>query len=405
MAENYINLVTCYLLLVTCYRLLATSNATSKMTRIYLDNAATTPIDEEVQKVMIDAMKGIYGNPSSIHAEGRKARAAIEQARKKVAHYLGASIGEIFFTSGGSESNNMILKGAVRDLGVKRIISTPVEHHCNLHSFDSVRRDTDAEIVMLGIDEWGLPDLEELKRILPLSDKKTLVSFMHSNNETGSMINLQEVAGICTEAGALFHSDTVQTIGYFPFDLSSANIAFISGSAHKFYGPKGVGFVYINNDNIIKPLIDGGGQERNMRAGTESIHNILGLAKAMELAYENMGARKQQVETLRTYLKSRLETELPDVQFNSPENGHYKVLSASFPPGPKSDLLLLNLDIEGISVSGGSACTSGVDVGSHVMQAIHGDSPRKTIRFSFSHHNTREEVDVVVEKLKQILEL
>lgn len=374
------------------------------MSRIYFDNAATTPVDKEVGEVMMAAMNDNYGNPSSIHAEGRKARAAIEQARKKVAHYLGASIGEIFFTSGGSESNNMVLKGAVRDLGVERIISTPVEHHCNLHSFDALKRDTSVEVVMLEMDDKGVPDLEELKRILPLSDKKTLVSLMHSNNETGCMIDFEEVSLICEEAGALFHSDTVQTIGYFPFDLSKNKAAFISGSAHKFYGPKGVGFVYINGDNIIKPMIDGGGQERNMRAGTESIHNILGLAKAMELAYENLEARKAHVEELRSYMKSRLINELEDVQFNGPEaGGHYKVLSVSFPPSPKAELLLLNLDIAGISVSGGSACTSGADAGSHVMQAIYGDSLRKTIRFSFSHHNTREEVDVVMEKLKEIL--
>ncbi len=375
------------------------------MSRIYFDNAATTPIDPEVQKVMMDAMNGLYGNASSIHAEGRKARAAIEQARKKVAHYLGASIGEIFFTSGGSESNNMILKGAVRDLGVRRIISTPVEHHCNLHSFEAIKRDwPEVEIVMLAIDKKGLPELEQLQNLLENKEKKTLVSLMHSNNETGSMIDLEAVAAICEAAGVLFHSDTVQTIGYFPFDLSTTKISFMSGSAHKFYGPKGVGFAYISGDNIIKPMIDGGGQERNMRAGTESIHNIMGLAKAMELSYENLEERREQIEGLRSYMKDKLVAEIGDVQFNGPETGgHYKVLSVSFPPSPKADLLLLNLDIAGVSVSGGSACSSGADAGSHVLEAIHGDSLRKTIRFSFSHHNTREEVDVVIGKLKEIL--
>ncbi|KAA3633703.1 MAG: cysteine desulfurase [Bacteroidetes bacterium] len=376
------------------------------MSRIYFDNAATTPIDPEVQKEMLEAMQNLYGNASSIHAEGRMARAALEQARKKVANYLGASIGEIFFTSGGSESNNMVLKGAVRDLGVQRIISTPVEHHCNLHSFEAIKRDwPEVEIILLSIDEKGLPDLGQLKETLNDQSKKTLVSLMHSNNETGSMVDLEAIAEMCDEAGVLFHSDTVQTIGYFPFDLSKTRISFISGSAHKFYGPKGSGFVYINNENIVKPMIDGGGQERNMRAGTESIHNILGLAKAMELAYDNLEERKNHVEDLRAYMIQELLKEFDDIHFNGPETGgHYKVLSVSFPPSPRAELLLLNLDIAGISVSGGSACTSGADAGSHVMEAIHGDSPRKTIRFSFSHHNTREEVDIVMEKLKEILE-
>ena len=379
------------------------------MSRIYFDNAATTPIDEQVQEVMLEAMRENYGNASSIHAEGRKARAAIEQARKKVAHYLGASIGEIYFTSGGSESNNMALKGAVRDLGVERIISTAIEHHCNLHSFNALERDTSAEIIMLPMDEKGLPKLEELKKVLAQSDKKTLVSLMHSNNETGCMIDLQEVAEICKEAGALFHSDTVQTIGYFPIDVSETEIAFISGSAHKFYGPKGVGFIYINSNNIIKPMIDGGAQERNMRAGTESIHNILGLAKALELAYDNFDERRQHVTDLHHYMKTELQNAFEGLYFNGPENedtpvgGHYKVLSVSFPPSLKTDLLLLNLDIAGISVSGGSACTSGIDVGSHVMTAIYGESEKTTVRFSFSHHNTRAEVDLVVGKMREVL--
>ena len=376
------------------------------MSRIYFDNAATTPIDKEVVNEMMEAMQDLYGNASSIHAEGRKARASIEQARKKVAQYLGASIGEIFFTSGGSESNNMVLKGAVRDLGVQRIISTPVEHHCNLHSFGAIKKQwPEVEITMLPIDEKGLPDLDELKKLIADKSKKSLVSLMHSNNETGSMIDLEEIAETCEAADVLFHSDTVQTIGYFPFDLSKTRISFISGSAHKFYGPKGVGFVYINSDNIIQPMIHGGGQERNMRAGTESIHNILGLAKAMELAYENLEERRSYVEEIRSYMKTRLIQEFDDIHFNGPETGgHYKVLSVSFPPSPRAELLLLNLDIAGISVSGGSACTSGADAGSHVMEAIHGDSPRKTIRFSFSHHNTKAEVDVVLEKLKEILD-
>lgn len=373
--------------------------------RIYFDNAATTPLDAEVAKAMQDAMANYYGNPSSIHREGRNARAAIEEARKRIAAHLGASIGEIFFTSGGTESNNMALKCAVRDLGIKRIISTPIEHHCVLHSIESLQAGQGVEAVYLGLDEQGQPDLDQLRELLGRSEKPTLVSLMYANNEIGSMIDLGEVAQICEAAGALFHSDTVQAVGYYPFNLAETQLAFLTGAAHKFYGPKGVGFVYINSDNLVKPFIDGGSQERNMRGGTENIYGILGMAKALELAEAEMDARRQTILGVRSYLKQQLLAHFDGLVFNGdPERGHYKLLSVGFPPTPKADLLLLSLDIAGISVSGGSACSSGADAGSHVMAALKGeDSLYKTIRFSFSHHNTREEVDVVVAKLAEIL--
>ncbi|MCB0661951.1 MAG: cysteine desulfurase [Saprospiraceae bacterium] len=375
------------------------------MKRIYLDNAATTPVSPSVVQAMSNTLTHVFGNPSSIHAEGRKARSVIEDARKTVAGYIGASIGEVFFTSCGTESNNMVLKGAVRDLGVERIISSPIEHHCVLHSLDAIGKEAPVERLNLGIGLNGRIDLGELEDLLKNSTKKTLVSLMHSNNEIGTMIDLEAVGALCATYGALFHTDTVQTIGYFPINVEAAGVHFLSGSAHKFYGPKGVGFVYINNNNQLKPFIDGGSQERNMRGGTENIAGIVGLATAMDEAYSDLTSRREKVEMLRSYFKEKLESHFEEVQFNGEDGGisHYKVLSVSFPPSPKNDLLLLNLDIAGISASGGSACSSGVDIGSHVLTAMGVDPERATIRFSFSHHNTTAEIDFTMEQLVKIL--
>ncbi len=376
------------------------------MKRIYLDNAATTPLDQEVAEVMMEVMTEYYGNPSSIYAEGRKSRALIEQARKDVAHCIGASIGEIFFTSGGTESNNMALKCAVRDLDVTKIITSRTEHHCNLHSLNRLQKEyAGLEVIFLSNDSKGNPDLEELKAHLKGGDQKTLVSLMHSNNEIGTLIDLDLISNLCEEFGAFFHTDTVQTIGYYPIDVSKTKISFLAGSAHKFYGPKGAGFIYINGENIIQPMVDGGAQERNMRAGTENVYGICGLAKALQLTIQNREERRVYIEGLRAYMVRELEAHFDDIRFNGGcmDNGHYKVLSVSFPPSPKTDLLLLNLDIAGISVSGGSACSSGADAGSHVINAIGEEPGRKTIRFSFSHHTTREEIDYTLQKLKELL--
>ncbi len=376
------------------------------MKRIYFDNAATTPLHPEVIIAMSNAMQENYGNPSSIHAEGRKARAAIEKARKQVASYLGASIGELFFTSGGTESNNMILKGAVRDLSVERIISSETEHPCVLHPLDYLKKYNLIQVDFVKQDNKGRIRLDHLNELLEQNKKKTLVSLMHANNEIGTMINLDEVAALCEKHNALFHSDTVQTIGHYPIDVSKTKIHFLSGSAHKFHGPKGTGFVYIRNDSIVKPHIDGGGQERNMRGGTENTYGILGLAKALELACDNREKNWPYISSLRTYMAEHLLKKIKGVQFNGDFDGsaHYKTLSVSFPPSPKADLLLMNLDIAGISVSGGSACSSGADAGSHVLDVLESDPDRKMIRFSFSHFNTKEEVDVVMKKLIQILQ-
>ncbi|MCB0631887.1 MAG: cysteine desulfurase family protein [Saprospiraceae bacterium] len=375
------------------------------MERVYFDNAATTPILEEVIEAMNRAMRENYGNPSSIHREGRTARATVEQARKVVAKALGASIGEIFFTSCGTESNNMVLKNAVRDLGVKRIISSAIEHHCVLHTVERIGKTGGVQIEQVKLNEEGHVDTAHLTDLLAQDKGKTLVSLMHANNEIGTMIDLEEIGEICKTYGAYFHSDTVQTIGYFPFDLSKMNIHFLSGSAHKFHGPKGAGFVYINNDNIIEPYLDGGAQERNMRGGTENIYGIVGLAKALELATANMDERGAKIKDIRDYLRRQLNASFADLTYNGDPEGraHYKLLSVNFPPSEKAGLILFNLDIAGVSVSGGSACSSGIDTGSHVIAALDPDSERHTVRFSFSHLNSREEVDFVVDKLKEIL--
>lgn len=373
--------------------------------RIYLDNAATTPLRPEVIEVMTRSMHEHFGNPSSIHADGRTVRAAIEQARKTVAKHLHASLGEIFFTSGGTESNNMAIKCAVRDLGVRRIISSPLEHHCVLHSLKSVEHQG-VHLDMLRVDARGRVDYDQLEEMLQSGNgTKTLVSLMHANNEIGTAQDMERLSAICEKYAAFYHSDTVQTMGHFPIDVSKTKIHFVSGGAHKFHGPKGCGFIYINNQAMLKPYIDGGSQERNMRGGTENIYGIVGMAKAFELACENMETYRQQIEGLRSYFMEQLQENFEDIQFNGDYDGHYlyTVLSVSFPPSPKSELLLLQLDIAGISASGGSACSSGAETASHVLTGIGADPRRKTIRFSFSHYNSPDEIDTVIVKLKEIL--
>ncbi len=374
--------------------------------RVFLDNAATTPLDKDVIEAMTDAMHNLTGNPSSIHKEGRTARSAIEESRKIVANTIDASIGEIFFTSGGTESNNMALKCAVRDLGVTRIISEKLEHHAILHTLDCLEKHNGVEVVYLNIDNRGVIDLAHLESLLAESDVKTLVSVMHSNNEIGTLNNVQRISEICDTHKVYFHTDMVQTMGYFPIDVSKMKVSFVSGSAHKFYGPKGIGFIYINGDNIVKPFIDGGAQERNMRGGTENLYGIIGLGKALQKSVANIDERRAQIESVRSYLMTQLSETFEDIKFNGDqENYHYKVLSVSFPPSPKSDMLLFNLDISGISASGGSACSSGIDVGSHVLMGINQPEDRVTIRFSFSYHNTVEEMDFLIEKLKKVVAL
>jgi len=376
------------------------------MHRVYFDNAATTPISEEVVQAMVPVLREQFGNPSSIHAEGRQVRALLENARKTVAKCIGASMADVFFTSGGTESNNMAIKCSVRDLGVRRIISSPTEHHCGIHTIETVERESGVEVVWLPVDSQGRILLADLEHALAAgTDKKTLVSLMHANNEIGTMLDVDGVSALCRQYGALFHTDSVQTIGHFPWDVQKTPVSFLSGAAHKFHGPKGVGFIYINPDNPIHPFIDGGGQERNMRGGTENVYGIVGLAKALELAIAELDTRTEHIRSIRQYMLEQLQESFEDIRFNGDYDGHclYTVLSASFPPSPKNEMLLLSLDIAGVSASGGSACSSGAEKGSHVLEAIGADPGRKSIRFSFSHYNTREEVDFVVEKLRAIL--
>ncbi len=372
--------------------------------RIYFDNASTTPLDDRVLDAMLPYLKGFHGNPSSIHADGRQTRTAIEKARRNIANCIGASIGEIFFTSGGTESSNMALKCAIRDLQVKRIISSPTEHHCVLHTLNYLVENEGIEVHYLKVDAQGKIQLEELEAAIIDSDKKTLVSLMYANNEIGTVHDFKRIAQICDENQVYFHSDTVQAIGQFPINVSETKISFLAGGAHKFHGPKGVGFIYINGDNIIKPYIDGGAQERNIRGGTENLYGIVGMAEALNLACAEMEERRIYIDDLRTYFKQELINNFEGVIFNGCQEQYlHKVLSVSFPESVNGDMLLMLLDMAGVSASGGSACSSGVEHESHVMTAIKGDPTYKTVRFSFNHKNTKAEVDTVINKLKEIL--
>ncbi|HLF64523.1 MAG TPA: cysteine desulfurase family protein [Saprospiraceae bacterium] len=375
------------------------------MKRVYLDNAATTPLRPEVIEAMLPFLHEHFGNPSSIHAEGRKVRASIETARKVVAQSIHASIGEIFFTSGGTEANNMALRCSVRDLGVKRIISSPIEHHCILHTLAGIQQENTVKTEYLHVDREGRIDPEELRKKLRASSEKTLVSLMHANNEIGTMIDLDLVSAICSEEGALFHSDTVQTISHFPIDVSKTRINFLACGAHKFHGPKGCGFIYINQNTMVHPFIEGGGQERNMRGGTENVYGIVGTAAAMQLMKARLDEDIAHIRALRSTFRQRLTEEFDDITFNGDIDGNasYTVLSVSFPATERSDMLLLSLDIAGISASGGSACSSGAETQSHVLEAIGANPKRKTIRFSFSALNTMDEIHYTIEKLKEIV--
>jgi cysteine desulfurase len=374
------------------------------MERIYLDNAATTGILPEVKLAILESMDTLYANPSSIHADGRKVRSALEHARKSIAKHLGASIGEIFFTSGGTESSNMILNHAVKDLGVKRIITTKIEHPCVLHTVTNLEN-SGIKTIWLSISENGVISTDELEKVLTESKEKTLVVLMHANNEIGTILPLQKVAEICSNHDALFFTDTVQTIGFYPINLTQTPISFLSGSAHKFHGPKGVGFVYINSSNIISPFIVGGEQERNMRAGTENIHSIIGMAKALDIAITNMKQNRIHILNLKKLLIHSLTENFENLYVignDNPEEFHYKILNIGFPETSRSELLVLNLDIEGVSASGGSACSSGVERGSHVLEGIKAPEERKYARFSFSRFNTKEEIDYLITKLKKL---
>ena len=388
---------TCALRLVSC--------AFPVMQRIYLDNAATTALDKEVLEAMLPYMTTFFGNPSSIYSYGRESRLAIENARKTVAKILNANPGEIFFTSGGTESDNMAISTSIRDLGCKHIITSPIEHHAVLHKVEHLGHEGTISTSFVKILPDGHVDLKDLEKQLASHKERCLVSLMHANNEIGNMLDIYTAGEICKKYNAIFHSDTVQTVGHYKIDLRSKPVHFATGAGHKFHGPKGVGILYVNDNIKVKPMIYGGGQERNMRAGTENLYGIVGFAKALELAETNMEKDSQYIQSLKTYMIDKLQKEIPGVRFNGDYNGKslYTVLNVSFPKTERSEMILFNLDINNICASGGSACSSGADVGSHVIRAINNDPNRVPVRFSFSKHNTTAEIDTVVEKLKDII--
>ena len=375
------------------------------MDRIYFDNAASTPLDPVVLESMMPFLSEQFGNPSSIYSYGRETRMAIEQARKSVAKNLGARPAEIFFTSGGTESSNTILRAAIENLGCTHIISSPIEHHATLHTVQHLAKKEDVQLSFVSILPNGHIDIAHLESLLTNNTAKTIVSIMHANNEIGNMIDLFEVGSICKKHNAYFHSDTVQTVGHFAFDLSHTPVDFITGASHKFHVPKGIGILYINENIKIDPFIHGGAQERNMRAGTENVYGIVGFAKALEIATTSYEKDSKYIQSVKKYMYDLLIEKIPGTSFNGDPFGNslYTLLSVNFPKSEKTEMILFNLDIHHICASGGSACSSGAQQGSHVIQALNKESQLATIRFSFSKHNTMAEVETVVETLASLL--
>jgi len=375
------------------------------MERIYFDNAATTPLDPQVLEAMMPYLTEKFGNPSSIYSYGRESRLAIENSRKSVAKILNAHPAEIFFTSGGTESSNTAITAAVRDLGCTHIITSPVEHHATLHTVEHLHKRGEASLSFVNLLPNGHIDLEDLEKKLAASAEKTVVTLMHANNEIGNILDIHAVGELCKLYGAIFHSDTVQTVGHFPFDLRNTPVHFITGAGHKFHGPKGVGLLYINENVRINPYIHGGSQERNMRAGTENVYGVVGFARALELATAGYEADSAYIKGLKVYMMEQLKKQLKGISFNGDPLGRslYTVLSVSFPKTEKSEMLLFNLDIHHICASGGSACTSGVEQGSHVIRAVNNNPNQVTVRFSFCKRNTKEEIDAVVKQLKDLI--
>lgn len=373
------------------------------MKRVFLDNAATTPMAPEIIEMMSEMMKTSYGNPSSMHSFGRESKIVIETARKTIANILNTSPGSIFFTSGGTEADNMAIKCGIHDNDIKHAITSKLSHHAVLYPLEDLAVAGKIKLSYINLDENGVVSLSHLKELLK-DNERTFVSIMHANNEIGTIQDIKKIGDICKEYNAIFHSDTVQTIAHFPFNMQELNVDFMAASAHKFHGPKGVGFVYVSEDIQIKPLLRGGGQERNMRAGTENVYGISAMAMAMEMAYANLEKEVVYIKGLKQYMIEQLQSEIKDVQFYGKctdlDSSLYTVLSCSFPETDMSEMLLFNLDIMGIACSGGSACSSGSNTGSHVLSAIAPDSKRPGVRFSFSKYNTKEEIDYVIEKLK-----
>jgi cysteine desulfurase len=371
---------------------------------VYLDNAATTPLDEEVFEAMKPFLLENFGNPSSTHAHGRKVRSAIEYARKTVAELLNATPGEIFFTSGGTEADNTLICSGLETYGLKHAITSRIEHHAVLHTLENLENHGKIKLSYVDLDENGNVNGKHLDELLKNNDR-SLVSLMHANNEIGNLIDLTQIGNICKDHNAIFHSDTVQTMGHYKHDLHALPVHCITGAAHKFHGPKGAGFMYIDKNTKIAPFIHGGAQERNMRGGTENVYGIIGTAKALEIAYREMDIHMKHIQHLKDRTIDKLKNEIDGVSFNgesaNADKSLYTVLNVCLPSSPDNDMLLFTLDINGISVSGGSACSSGASKGSHVLEGIKADPTRGAIRFSFSKYNTTEEIDYAVEKLAE----
>ncbi len=369
--------------------------------KVYLDNAATTKLDENVLKAMMPLMVEDFGNPSSIHSFGRKTRAVIETARKTVAKLLNVTPAEIFFTSGGTEADNMAINQSIATYDLKHVISSEIEHHAVEHTIKMLEKTGKIKASWVKLDDKGNVDLAHLEELLK-NNPRSLVSLMHANNELGTLLPLKEVGELCAKYNAIFHSDTVQTMGHYRMDLRDIKVHFVTCAAHKFHGPKGVGFLYINHECKISPFIYGGAQERNMRGGTENVYGIVGLAKALEICFDEMEEHQKHIMGLKDYMREQLIKNIPGIEFNgetSHEKSLYTVLNCRFPIHPDAEMLLFNLDILGIAASGGSACSSGSNQGSHVLRGIGIDMERPSVRFSFSKYNTKEEIDFVLKNL------
>ncbi len=377
------------------------------MKKLYLDNAATTPIDKEVIDLITSSMHDVFGNPSSTHQYGRKAKSLVENARKNIAKYLNCSANEIIFTSGGSEADNLILFNAIGNLGVKRIISSKIEHHAVIHTIEAIQKKYHIKVDFVDLDENGVVDYQNLEDLLKSSDQKTLVSLMLVNNEIGNILDLQIVSDLCLKYNALFHSDTVQGIAHTTIDLQKTPIDFFAASAHKFHGPKGVGFAFFKKGTGVQPLLIGGEQERGARAGTENIHSIIGMEKAMEIAYQNYDKDEAYISQLKQIFIDKLQRNFNGIKFNGTSSqldiSAFHILNVRF--SKEIPMLLFNLDLKGIAVSGGSACQSGSNKGSHVLNSIlnENDAQKTSVRFSFSKYNTKEEIDIVIDVLKKFL--
>lgn len=376
------------------------------MERVYLDNAATTPLDKDVMAEMVSVMSNYYGNPSSIHAQGREVRTLIEKARKTVAGLLNATPAEIFFTSGGTEADNTAIRCGIEAYGIRHAITSKIEHHAVEHTLNQLlKQGLIDKLSFVDIDEKGNINYAHLEELLK-NNSRSFVSLMHANNELGTLTDIERVGDLCEQYDAIYHCDTVQTMGHYVHDVRKLKAHFVVCAAHKLHGPKGVGFLFVNHNIKIPPMIFGGAQERNMRGGTENVYGIVGLAKALEIAYAEMESHQQHIQELKDYLKDKLSREIPDVQFNgetAADKSLYTVLNVSFPAMDMADMLLFNLDISGISASGGSACSSGSNIGSHVLSGIKADPDRPSVRFSFSKYNTKAELDYVVGKVKEIV--